>query len=432
MPEIRAAQKDIESNLLAIQPAVEKTAVELAKTNPKLATRYLTDYSIMHAELTVSRWRALFEHLVMKYNDGYVRNQGKSSDVGYPEAWLREVVRQQPDRFRIPTGKPPDKVSAEHGTGWATAIFDHTSYDFGVVPRGAKLEHRFVVKNICNEEVEIQSVSSSCGCSTPKMDRRHLKRSEKAEILVTVDTRGSLGPKNSTIKVALMKPSAAEVQLQLHAYVRSDVSIEPGVVQFGVVNQGTTAERNLMLSHAGGQGWRIQRVECANPHIAVSVAEISHTPSSVSYRLSAKLRNDAPPGYIQDQLVLITNDPDVKASRVPIAIEGLVAAALSASPLWMGVADPGQPVTRNLVVQGKTPFRILAIRSSDARFQCKMPAEAKNVHIVPVTFLANNAGVAGGHVAAKIRIETDLTGAQPIETPVSVQVAPAEKRRGEK
>ncbi len=115
MPEIRAAQKDIESNLLAIQPAVEKTAVELAKTDPKLATRYLTDYSMMHAELTVRRWRALFEHLVMKYNDGYVREQGRSLEVGYPEPWLREVVRQKPDQFRVPTDTPPDKASKKRG-----------------------------------------------------------------------------------------------------------------------------------------------------------------------------------------------------------------------------------------------------------------------------------------------------------------------------
>jgi dipeptidase len=101
MPEIRAAQHDIESNLLALQPAVEKTATELYKSNPSLATHYLTDYSIMHAELTVSRWRALFEHLVTKYNDGYVREQGRSRETGYPEAWLREVFRQRPDQFRV-------------------------------------------------------------------------------------------------------------------------------------------------------------------------------------------------------------------------------------------------------------------------------------------------------------------------------------------
>lgn len=109
-PEIRACQKDIESNLLALQPAVEKVAVELSKSNPALMTRYLSDYSVMHAEQTVGRWRELGEHLIAKYNDGYVRDpQGKYPDVGYPEAWLRRVIRERPEQFRMPVEKPEAK-----------------------------------------------------------------------------------------------------------------------------------------------------------------------------------------------------------------------------------------------------------------------------------------------------------------------------------
>jgi dipeptidase len=106
MPEIRACQKDIESNFLALQPAVEKTAVELLKTSPNLATRYLTDYSVMHGEQTVNRWRELAEHLITKYNDGYVRDiNGRYPEVGYPEAWLRRVLRERPEQFKLPPEK---------------------------------------------------------------------------------------------------------------------------------------------------------------------------------------------------------------------------------------------------------------------------------------------------------------------------------------
>ena len=110
IPEIRACQKDIESNFLALQPAVEKTAVELLKTSPNLAVRYLTDYSVMHGEQTVGRWRELAEHLITKYNDGYVRDiHGKYPEVGYPEAWLRRVLRERPEQFKIPQEKAAEK-----------------------------------------------------------------------------------------------------------------------------------------------------------------------------------------------------------------------------------------------------------------------------------------------------------------------------------
>jgi len=110
VPEVQAVQKDVESNLLALQPAVEKTAVELAGTDTNLATRFLTDYSVTHAESTVNRWRTLAEHLITKYNDGYVRtDDGKYPDVGYPEEWLHRVLRERPDAFRLPVEKPAEK-----------------------------------------------------------------------------------------------------------------------------------------------------------------------------------------------------------------------------------------------------------------------------------------------------------------------------------
>ena len=106
-PEIRAVQKDIETHFLALQPAVEKTAEELAKTDQNLMIRYLTDYSVMHAEQTVTRWRALGEHLLTKYNDGYVRDEkGQYPNVGYPEAWLRRVLKEKADQYRLPAEKP--------------------------------------------------------------------------------------------------------------------------------------------------------------------------------------------------------------------------------------------------------------------------------------------------------------------------------------
>ncbi len=110
VPEIQACQKDIESNFLALQPAIEKTAVELLKTSPNLATRYLTDYSVMHAEQTIGRWRELAEHLITKYNDGYVRDtHGNYPEVGYPEAWLRRVLKERPEQFKLPVEKAAEK-----------------------------------------------------------------------------------------------------------------------------------------------------------------------------------------------------------------------------------------------------------------------------------------------------------------------------------
>ena len=91
----------------------------------------------------------------------------------------------------LPASPPPE-------ADWARAMFDQTSHDFGVVARGAKVEYRFVVKNPYNEDMQIESVRSSCGCSAAEATKQHLKGAkdfdpaplDQAEIVVRVDTRG--------------------------------------------------------------------------------------------------------------------------------------------------------------------------------------------------------------------------------------------------
>jgi hypothetical protein len=99
--DIQAVQHELEGNFLALQPSVEKTAVEIAEADPGLLTEYLTSYSVSAGERVTARWTELAEHLLTKYNDGYVRDENEAQQVGYPEEWLRDVIRLRPDQFYL-------------------------------------------------------------------------------------------------------------------------------------------------------------------------------------------------------------------------------------------------------------------------------------------------------------------------------------------
>ncbi|MCG6963552.1 MAG: C69 family dipeptidase [Acidobacteria bacterium] len=103
--DIQAVQRELEGTVLALQPAVERTALELSRSDPGLMVRYLTDYSVSHGEQVVRRWRELGEDLLTKYNDGYVKDEeGRPREVGYPEEWLKRVVRDKGEEYRLPKG----------------------------------------------------------------------------------------------------------------------------------------------------------------------------------------------------------------------------------------------------------------------------------------------------------------------------------------
>jgi hypothetical protein len=101
-PEIIAVQQEIESNFFDLQPSVDRTALDLHKESPGLMRQYLTDYSVTQAEMVMSSWQDLAGHLITKYNDGYVKDdEGEPQSAGYPEPWLREVLRARPGRYDI-------------------------------------------------------------------------------------------------------------------------------------------------------------------------------------------------------------------------------------------------------------------------------------------------------------------------------------------
>lgn len=103
--DIQKVQRELESTHDALQPAIERTAIELHGKNPALLEAYLTDYSTSRGEIVVKRYRELGELLIRKYNDGYVQDEnGRPQETGYPESWYREVIRARPDQFRIESG----------------------------------------------------------------------------------------------------------------------------------------------------------------------------------------------------------------------------------------------------------------------------------------------------------------------------------------
>ena len=103
IPDIKAVQEELETYFLRVQPAIEKSATELAQADPQLAIEFLTDYSQMQTEKARDRWEELANALLVKFNDGYTRTpDGKYPNVGYPEDWLRRAVQESGERYVLP------------------------------------------------------------------------------------------------------------------------------------------------------------------------------------------------------------------------------------------------------------------------------------------------------------------------------------------
>ena len=292
------------------------------------------------------------------------------------------------------------------GQEWARRMFKVTEHDFGSVARGAKAEYRFAFENIYLEDVHVANVRTSCGCTTPTVENASLKTYQEGTILAKFHTESFLGRRGATLTITIDKPFYAEVQLQVRGHIRGDVVVEPGSVQIGSVDQGSPIDQTVVVSHAGRGDWRIMDVKSSNPHVTGEAVETGRASGRVSYALKVHVDENTPAGYLNDHLMLVTND--ATGSQIPVQVEGRVMSSITVSPtaLFMGVVQPGQKVTKQLVVKGKKPFRVLGISCEDGSFQFDTSKEstAKVLHLIPVEFTA---GVDVGKVVKTIKIQTD-------------------------
>jgi hypothetical protein len=293
-------------------------------------------------------------------------------------------------------------------------MFDHTSHDFGFVARGAHVEHRFPLENIYVENVHIDKVVSTCKCHKPKIVNPTLETYQQGEIVIEIDTRKFTGRKDATVKVVFDKPFPAEVLLNTYCYIRRDVVLEPGTAEFGTIQQGTAAQKRLTVSYAGRSDWEISEVESPQPYLDASIREISRSMSEASYELIVRLNGNAPAGYIKDHLTLVTNDNEPKARRVPVPVDAVVMSTIAARPSPL-LLPTGSRVTRNLVVQASSPFRIVKVTGPDERYQFSFQDEAKTLQLVAVTFTPDRST---DQVGGLIRIETNLAGGEMVEVRV--------------
>lgn len=308
------------------------------------------------------------------------------------------------------------------GQEWARKMFESTEFDFGGVARGSKVEHRFVITNLYEEDVHITDVRSSCGCTIPEVAKRTLKTFEKAEVLATFNTRSFLGKRSATITVSFDQPFYAEVQLHVGGYIRSDIVLAPDHVDFGSVSGSQANEQIVKIDYAGRDNWQILEVKSPRDYLSAELREAGrrHTEyghEQISYELVVRLAENTPAGYFSEQLTLLTND--TRAPEFPLIVEGNVTSEISVSPspLILGVLSPGQKVSKKLVVRGRKPFQLTHAASDEPAFQVELPSgEEKAVHLVPVTFVAPDKP---GKFTGTLKFETSA----PIDIPTVSVIA---------
>lgn len=287
---------------------------------------------------------------------------------------------------------------------WADALFPVKTHNFGTVAVAADTQFVFPIKNHTDQDIHIASVRASCGCTTPILKEQWIRAGQEGAVIARYNTDTFRGKKGATLTVVIDRPAYAEVQLRVDGYIRRDIVFNPGSVQFGKVGAGESSEQRVGIAYAGRAEWQITGVESPQPYLHADVREKNRSGQRVDYELVVRISGDAPAGFVQEELIIQTNDRAMP--RVPLQVSGQVEAPLSVAPqsFAVGTLKPGEDKTQRLVIRGNEPFKITSIELDGFDVDFPPTTEAKEAHVLTVRFVATDRD---GKIDAPLVIRTD-------------------------
>ncbi len=259
-----------------------------------------------------------------------------------------------PKNGGIAPGKPASSPE------WAEGMFkDGLCKDFGVVPFGTQLSHRFEITNIYPAPMAITGLRLSCGCVRATPGERNLQPGASTTIDVTMDTRQFTGPRTESVRVAVGPNPVSTCVLKVSVVSQTDVVFNPDKIAFGTVARGQARTETIDVEYNGTRDWKIEEVVVAERlPLKAALGELVRRPGKVAYQLKVTLMDNAPAGVIRDFVYLKTNQ--INAPPVPVLVAATVQAPLSVSPsvLSLNTVTRGQALTRHVLVRATKPFRV--------------------------------------------------------------------------
>ena len=325
----------------------------------------------------------------------------------------------------------PATASAQ---AWAEKMFKDKDakdnplvHDFGSVPRGSQLFHRFKITNIYAVPMEITNLHASCGCGTPKATNTKLQPRESGFIEVTLDTKRFTASKTVTISVTVGPEYVSTADLRLSFNPRADVVFNPGQVNFGVVPRGkATDKQEIDVEYAGALDWKVTEFATNDAPVDVSFKEWYRragkaSANEIGYKISVALKADAPAGPFKQDLYLKTNDP--ACPLLPVLVEAIVQAPLTAAPdkADLGTVTLGQTATKRVIVKATKACRITGMEGQEDGLTAETSDAAAERHFVTIKWQPTKSG----NLSRQLVIKTDLDRDSVLKIPVEgVAVAP--------
>lgn len=127
------------------------------------------------------------------------------------------VVRTQP---ATPMVEAAPGVEEESEASNASFQWESTLHNFGSIKQGDVVNHTFKFTNSGTEPLQIQSTSTTCGCTVPEHTKEPIPPGGTGEVVVRFDSKGKSDQQNPVITV-VANTNPKQTRLNLRGFVEA-------------------------------------------------------------------------------------------------------------------------------------------------------------------------------------------------------------------
>jgi hypothetical protein len=299
---------------------------------------------------------------------------------------------------------------------------DEPEVDVGEVRAGAPLSHRFNFVNRGKETIEITDVRPSCGCLSPKVDKRRYAPGESGFLFLEVATL-TQAPGPNAWKVKLITKTAsnesASTEWLLRGRVRREIMLEPTALIFST---DAAVGHDLTLTDYRAEPLKVKEVRTTSPKLTVRSGEVRKENGCWVRPLRLEAADDYPEGRHDESLQILTDDPAYPELRVPVTVVKRSKRGVTATPAEVAIeALDGRPApsfTVRLRSADDQPVLVDRVEISEPALQCRWAAGPNAMATLKV--LADRTKIKGDVLRSIVHVHVKDGGV--VSVPVTVKL----------
>ncbi len=222
-----------------------------------------------------------------------------------------------------------------------TLSLSEEEWDFGKIKEDERPVHIFTLSNTGREELIIERVRASCGCTATMLSSDHLPPGGSSELKVTFNPTGYSGLVKKDIYIESNDPASPQKKLTIIAEVEPIPSPQAffsnSQWELGLISQGEKPTFNFIIENKGELDLVIEKIDASEYvkyEVEVPLNILPGEKREIIFTYDSTLHEV---GSVRESVRLYCNDPKRKA--LSLRIEGYIqekpAPALGISPVEM-------------------------------------------------------------------------------------------------